>query len=230
MIDDSTMLEDDFPDEVLEILKSLNSHSAWSKEKRQLADELLNLLTSKGYVYFHVTNPHRYRVSTVGASYLYDVPLYKQGHLAPFRGQRARIVCTHSGKNATRGIMVNAVSISPPDKVVKKLPRRLVPRYSFPDYIYDHEVLYKSPRFVVFRINQKLKILSENASDGYINTNGWNAILVDGKAGVPIATLRLADDGSVEGRRLRWNYHFEYKHLRDAIDELKKETFVYNRV
>ena len=56
MIDDSTMLEDDFPDEVLEILKSLNSHSVWSKEKRQLADELINLLTSKGYVYFHVTN------------------------------------------------------------------------------------------------------------------------------------------------------------------------------
>ena len=119
MIDDLTMLEDDFPDEVLEILKSLNSHSVWSKEKRQLADKLINLLTSKGYVYFHVTNPHRYRVSTVGASYLYDVPLYKQGHLAPFRGQRVRIVCTHSGKNATRGIMVNGVSISPPDKVIK---------------------------------------------------------------------------------------------------------------
>jgi len=221
MIDDSTMLEDDFHDSVLEILRLLNSHSVWSKEKRQLADELIKLLTSKDYVYFHVTNPYRYRVSTVGASYLYDVPLYKQGHLAQFRGHRVRIVCTHSGKNATRGIMVNAVSITPPEKVIEKLPRKIVPRYTFPGYIYDHEILYKSPRFVVFRINQKIKILSEDASDRYINTNGWNAILVDGKAGVPIATLRLADDGSVEGRRLRWNYHLEYKHLREAIDELK---------
>ena len=230
MIIESTMLEDDFSDDVLEILKSLNSYSSWVKSKRQLADKLRELLTTKGYIFFHASNVNRYHISSVGASYLYDVPLYKQGHLSPFRGQRVRIVCTNSGRNSWRGFMANAVSASPPDKIIKKLPRRLVPRYSFPDYIYDHEVLYKSPRFVVFRINQKLKILSENASDGYINTNGWNAILVDGKAGVPIATLRLADDGSVEGRRLRWNYHFEYKHLREAIDELKKETFVYNRV
>jgi len=221
MIDDSTMLEDDFPDEVLEILKSLNSHSAWSKEKRQLADELIHLLTSKGYVYFHVTNPHRYRVSTVGASYLYDVPLYKQGHLAPFRGQRVRIVCTHSGKNATRGIMVNAVSISPPDKVIKKLPRP-VSRYIFPDYIANHEILYKSPRFVVFRVNQKLKILSEDVSAGYIDTNGWNAILVDGRAGVPIGTLQLNDNGSVKGRLLKWKGSGNYECLRDAIDYLAK--------
>lgn len=225
MIDDSTMLEDDFPDEVLEALKSLNSLSAWTNEKRQLADELIKLLTSKGYVYFHVTNPYRYRVSTVGASYLYDVPLYKQGHLAQFRGQRVRIVCTHSGKNATRGIMVNAVRISPPEKVIEKLPRRMAPRYSFPGYIHDHEVLYKSPRFVVFRINPKLKILSEDASDGHIDTNGWNAILVDGLAGVPIATLRLKDDGSVEGRRLRWKHDFNYEKLRDAIDDLAKRKF-----
>jgi hypothetical protein len=224
MIDDSTMLEDDFPDEVLEILKSLNSHSAWSKEKRQLADKLINLLTSKGYVYFHVTNPHRYRVSTVGASYLYDVPLYKQGHLAPFRGQRVRVVCTHSGKNATRGIMVNGVSISPPDKVIKKLPRP-ASNYIFPDYIAHHEVLYKSPRFVVFRVNQKLKILSEDASAGYIDTNGWNAILVDGKAGSSIGTLQLNDNGSVKGRLLKWKWpgNYNYESLRCAIDDLAEK-------
>lgn len=226
MIDDSTMLEDDFPDEVLEILKSLNSHSTWTKEKRQLADELIRLLTSKNYVYFHVTNPHRYRVSTVGASYLYDVPLYKQGHLAKFRGQRVRIICTHSGSNFWRGFMANAVSASPPDKVIEKLPRP-ISRYRFPDYIADHEVLYKSPRFVVFRVNQKLKILSEDASAGYIDTNGWNAILVDGRAGASIGTLQLNDNGSVKGRLLKWKGARNFECLRDAIDYLAKSFQSY---
>jgi len=222
MITESTMLADDFSDDVLEILKLLNSYSSWVKSKHQLVDKLHVLLTTKGYIFFHATNANRYRISSVGASYLYDVPLYKQGHLSPFRGQRVRIVCTNSGPNSWRGFMANAVSVSPPDKIIKKLPRRLVPHYSFPDYINDHEVLYKSPRYIVFRINDKLKILSEYAPEGYIDTNGWNAILVDGKAGAPTATLQLRDDGSARGKLIRRGGEAEFDSLREAIDDLAK--------
>ena len=51
MITESTMLEDDFSDDVLEILKALNSYSSWVKSKRQLADKLRELLTTRGYIF-----------------------------------------------------------------------------------------------------------------------------------------------------------------------------------
>ena len=221
MINESTMLVDSCSDDVLAIIESMKSFDSWTQNKREVADKLIELLTIKGYIFFSATNMKRYLISTVGTSYLYDVPLYKQGHLAQFRGQRVRIVCTHSGRFTWRGFMVNSVGVTPPGKVIEKLPRPEL-RYTFPHYVSDHESLYKSPRYVVLRINKKLKILSHDASNGYINTNGWDVLLVDGKAGGPIATLKLNDDGSVRGKLIRYGGGRQFESLRKAIDHLSK--------
>ncbi len=64
----------------------------------------------------------------------------------------------------------------------------------------NREIIYKSPRFIVFQIDNKVRIFSEGASGGYIDIEGWDSILVDGKLGLPIATLSLNKDGTVRGK------------------------------
>lgn len=84
MINESTMLEDDFDDEILTIIKSLNAEKGWNKYSIALKTKLIKMLEAKHYIYF-TSDAYKYGVGTVGASYLYDVPLYKQGNLLIFR-------------------------------------------------------------------------------------------------------------------------------------------------
>ena len=130
MITESTMLVDDFKDEVLSILKPFNARAGWDKTKQALRRELVALLKTKNYVFFS-SGYNRYLISTIGSSYLYDVPLYKRGHLSKFRSKRVRIVCTDSGRLSWRGYMAGVVCESPADKVVvkRRQPKNI---YTFP--------------------------------------------------------------------------------------------------
>ena len=215
MITQSTMLTDDFEDDILTVLKLMKV--VGGKKWQGLSVELINLLKAKGYVSFFSDHAH-YKISKVGYSYLYDVPLYKRGHLSGFKGKRVRIVCTRSGSNFTRGYMAGVVGNSPPDKIVSKLTYK----YTFPSYVNSHEVIYKSPRFMVIKNNKAIEMLSKKEPKGFIDKNGWDSILVDGKIGLPIATINHNSDGTVSGKILGWSLASVYPSLREAIDELKK--------
>ena len=88
MIYEEFKLKDDIRDDINVIRKKMLAHSSWNKEKFRLKDSLEKLLISKKYICFAETNPERYRLGSIGQSFLYDVPLYKRGHLKKFRGKR----------------------------------------------------------------------------------------------------------------------------------------------
>tara|TARA_B100001250_G_scaffold396240_1_gene402021 strand:+ start:10941 stop:11600 length:660 start_codon:yes stop_codon:yes gene_type:complete len=218
MITESTMLADDFEDEVLSLLKTFNA-MGWGKTKQNLRTDLESLLAGKNYISFSASYTG-YLVGTVGASYLYDVPLYKRGHLSNFRGKRVRIVCTGSG-SWRFGYMAGIVCDTPEDKLIvkRRQPKNI---YTFPDYVHGHKTLYKSPRFMVFETNSSIRIFSKREPNGFINTSGWDSILVDGKIGRPVAILYHNPDGSIRSKRTGsfWSESV-YSSLREAIDELK---------
>ena len=216
MIKFSTVLADDFDDEILPLIKSINARRQWDKQKRSLRERLIDLLEASGYLKF-TGQVDRYLISRVGESYLYDVPLYKRGVLSEFKGKRIRVICTASGRYG-RGYMAGVVMETPRDRIVTKL----VQKYNFPDYVNQHEIVYKSPRFVVFLIDRKISILSDDASCRYIKVVGWNSILVDGKAGGPIATLYLNVDGTVRGKLTSWVEDSTFETLKEAMAYLTK--------
>jgi len=217
MITESTILIDDFEDEILTILEPFNARKRWDKTKHALRHEFVSLLEAKEYISFW-SGPTRYLVSRIGSSYLYDVPLYKRGNLSKFRGKRVRIVCTHTGNHSWRKYMVGIVGDSPSEKIVRKLSYV----YSFPEYVRGQKVLYKSRRFLVAQANKDLIILSNEEPNGYIDLAGWDSILVDGKKSKPVATLNHSVDGTVRGKR-RGGYWHEgvYSTLKEAVDDLK---------
>ena len=219
MISGSTMLIDDFEDEVLSLLRKFNMTTVNSVKRREIRADLESTLVRKKYASF---NGHykRYLITTVGSSYLYDVPLYKQGHLSKFRGKRVRIICLNSG-SFTFGYRAGIISESPPDKVIKKLQRKKI-NYTFHDYLNSHKAVYKSPRFRVIQIDQTITILSKYSPKGYVETAGWDSILIDGKLGEPIATLSINPDGTINSKEIRWGNTSVYPSLREAIDGLKK--------
>lgn len=217
MITASTILIDDFKDEILTILEPFNARKKWDKTKHNLRREFVALLKAKQYISF-MSGHTRYLVSKVGSSYLYDVPLYKRGYLSNFKGKRVRIVCTDSGSHSWRGYMAGVISDSPPEKIVKKLNYK----YSFPEYVDSHKILYKSPRFMVLEPNKSIIILANADPSGYVQLSGFCSILVDGKRRSPIATLSRNADGSVKGKRIgRYSLEKVYPSLREAIDDLK---------
>jgi hypothetical protein len=86
----------------------------------------------------------------------------------------------------------------------------------------SHKAVYKSPRFRVIQIDQTITILSKYAPKGYVETAGWDSILIDGKLGEPIATLTINADGTINSKEIRWGNTSVYPSLREAIDGLKK--------
>jgi len=104
----------------------MSDDDTWTSNKSALREELVSLLKKRRYVSF-IGSPYKYYAQRVGDSYLYDVPLYKQGWLKRFRGKRVRIVCVGSGKYK-RDYMAGAVASKPKESVVE----RLAHKYDFP--------------------------------------------------------------------------------------------------
>lgn len=218
MINQTTILTDDFDDVILEELNTFNARS-WGREKNSHRARLISLLTEKNYIFFYA-NYTGYLSTTVGSSYLYDVPLYKQGNLKMFRGKRVRIICIESGC-WRRGYMAGIVGDTPQHKIIAK---RRTPNttYRFPDYVHAHRVLYRSLRFIVFHVKDSICIFSKNEPSGYINTDGWDSVLVDGKFGKPIATLAHDSNSHIRVKVLdRYFCEKTYSSVREAIDDIK---------
>lgn len=198
MINHSTILTDNFDDVVLEELNTFNDRPL-GREKNLHRTKLISLLTEKNYIFFYA-NYAGYLSTTIGSSYLYDVPLYKQGSLKMFRGKRVRIICMESGC-WRRGYMAGIVGDTPQHRIIAKRRKPNI-TYRFPDYVHAHQVLYRSPSFIVFRVEDSICIFSKSQPSGYINTDGWDSVLVDGKFGEPIAALAHDSDSHIQVKAL----------------------------
>jgi hypothetical protein len=117
------IMKDEFVDDVLALLKLLTARKGWNNEARLNQKKLWALLDSKDYITF-TAGYSDYIASAIGDSYLYDVPMYKRGYLAKYRGKRVRVVCVASGSNRYRDYMVGVVGDTPPDKLITKVQRK----------------------------------------------------------------------------------------------------------
>jgi len=176
MIPEEYQLDDNIEDDVNVIRKEMLSLKSWNKEKYKLQDKLVKILLLKKYISFTSTNPERYQLRSVGQSYLYDVPLYKRGHLKKFIGKRIRLICMHTGRHHTRLLMAGIVGKTPPDKIIKKL----IIDYSFPRELKNNDVLFKTRRFKLFKINKGDKLTYPNSKE-LIDLAGVESVLIDGK-------------------------------------------------
>ena len=218
MIPKGQIIVDNFHDDFQPILKALCEQRKWDKKMRDLKAQLLDLIAKHKYITFEATNPTRYHVSSVGSSLLYDVPLYKQGHLKKFRGQRVRVLCSGSGSHSTRQISVGYVSESPPDRIIEAVKHN----YSFPEFVKSFPTRYKSPRFWVLDVPAGVHIRNNREDSGFINLQEHTSIVVDGKICAPIGTLKSNTDGSVDARLLGHKLGGEYKSIQQAIKQLER--------
>ena len=219
MISEDTVITDDLDDDVSAILKAMSDDGTWTSKKSALREELVSLLKKRRYLSF-AGSPYKYYAHRVGDSYLYDVPLYKQGWLKRFRGKRVRIVCVGSGRYK-RDYMARAVASTPKELVVEKL----VHNYDFPSYATSSEVVYKTRRFLVFKPDKSLVVLAAKEPDGHVDLNEWGLILVDGKDSLPKGKLKLNDDGSVTCGLLGWKGNHQAPSLREAAAYLTDKIF-----
>jgi hypothetical protein len=210
MISEDTVITDDLDDDVSVILQAMSDDDTWTSSKSALREELVSLLKKHRYVSF-IGSPKKYYAHRVGDSYLYDVPLYKQGWLKRFRGKRVRIVCVGS-ERYKRDYMAGAVASTPKELVVEKLAHK----YDFPSYVTSSEVVYKTRRFLVFKPDKSLAVLAAKEPDGYVDLNEWSLILVDGKDSLPKGKLKPNDDGSVTCGLLGWKGNHQASCLREA--------------
>ncbi|MDC1213882.1 hypothetical protein N8000_05345 [Rhodospirillales bacterium] len=208
------ILEDNHEDDAHEIIRELNARTGWNKHAQKLQAELGELLKRKGYMRFWSTSGC-YLVSKIGESFLYDVPLYKRGHLQDFVGKRIRVVCISSGLRFDREYMVGEIGRTPAEKVVSRISEE----YSFPN-IGEHEVLYSSPRFRLLKPSRNTRVASSLAPSGFINFDDCDAALIDGVKGIPIAKLRYLDNGFMEGTLLHYSYWRRFSSVQDAISHL----------
>lgn len=215
MISSETILTDTHKDEVLVVLNAMSAETGWNQRKAKLREELLRLLSKAGYIGFE-GSPYRYAASVVGSSYLYDVPLYKQGLLKKFRGKRVRIVCVGSGRYK-RGYMAGVVGKTPKELIVEKI----VHNYEFPAYVTDSDTIYKTRRYLVFQPPQSLRFLSEKEPEGFVDLNDWNLILIDGKDGLAKGKLRNNEDGSVSCSLFGWKGRHTGQTLKECVEYLR---------
>ena len=217
MINEHTILPDTINDEAQEYINILNAPGGWSEAKKIAQPQLLQLLEKDNYISF-ISNYKRYLVSTVGASYLYDVPLCKRGHLARFAGKRVRVICIKSGRHTDRTYMAGIVGVTPPELLIQKLIRK----YSFPAYTENLPRIYESPRFRLVEISEKLSLLNEYRRGESVDMKGWDGLLLDGRLGEAVAVFKIGADESVVARHLGWHpsIAYNYESIRAAIEEI----------
>jgi hypothetical protein len=101
-------IPENFKDEIGIILKKITAIETNTKKKKEHICELINLGKQKRYLFFDAYS-HRYFISRVGRSYIYDVPKNKEGNLKKFRGKTIRIICITSGRNFCRSYMAGII-------------------------------------------------------------------------------------------------------------------------
>lgn len=95
-------------DDIGLLLNKILEIPTYTKVKRQLHKNLIEILEKRGYLSF-VGHSSRYHLSRIGESCLYNVPLNRRGYLKKFRGKQIRLVCVHSGR-FDRLLMANSIS------------------------------------------------------------------------------------------------------------------------
>ena len=98
-------LPEDFSGEIGKLLAAIINEKSWNKKKRELVTDLISLLKSKDYFGFTGHGP-TYRISTVGSSFIYNVPMTKQGNLKRYKGKTVRVICVGSGSHTNRYYMI----------------------------------------------------------------------------------------------------------------------------
>lgn len=91
MIPTDKMIDDTIDDEVNKLLKKFRRIPTWTKEKRELHKQLVDLLVAKKYKDLWL-NISRFPITKIGRSFLYHVPINKRGHLIDYRGKTLRII------------------------------------------------------------------------------------------------------------------------------------------
>ena len=214
MIPEDLMLDDNFQDDVYPLLQQLQNSTSWNKKTHETKESLRSLLKSKGYVTIVTSNPNRYHITSIGSSYLYDVPLDKKGHLKRFRGKRVRIVCTGSGKHTWREVMAGPLYDSPADKVVVKRERK----YQFPDYTDAFHCRYRSPRYRIIDIPPDSSMTFLSWKNEVIDLTGYSSLLIDGTLNAPIAAIRFNKDKTIGLKVAGHALGRDHESLREAID------------
>jgi hypothetical protein len=108
MFDITDTIPEPYSDEIGAMLSKIKSHDYMTNRKRKLIAELKLALTTHQYISFNGYS-HRYHLSRIGTSYLYDVPANKTGKLKVFRGNRIRLICSGSGPRWVRQYMAGIV-------------------------------------------------------------------------------------------------------------------------
>ena len=222
MVDTSKTIRDTHRDEITLLIKRMDKHTTWVIEKKHLKDELLNLLKKKRYISFWASNPDTYGVGVIGKHYLYDVPMYAQGHLKVFRGYRVRIICTGSGSHMWRRISVGVVGKTPKTCLLRKRSAS----YKFPKYAKSHDQIYKSPRFLLIKIKSHTNYSTRYQAIAEEISKDWTHLMLDGKKQVAVGFIRMTSGNNVEASRVVPNGEFlhstrEFTTMKCAIDYFK---------
>ncbi len=226
MFNSTQKLPDNVADEIKELLDSLNARTTWTQRCKFALEQLVRALEDKKYVYFE-GSPYRYHLYTIGESCLYDVPIDRRGALAAFRGKRIRLVCVSSGR-FSRTLMAGVVGETPANLLVKKPARQ----YKFPD-INQHDIAYRSPRYMAARVNtaNSIKIVTKDGSP--LSLVDVDHVLFDGALQLPIGVLRQDKKGNLYGKligRVTKEHPFTsmYEAIRTLIKEGERNPWLFN--
>jgi len=223
MFNQSDKIKDTIDDDVHPILDALNAREGWNTQAREHLAELKKLLKRKRYKTF-IGHPTRYHLTSIGQSCLYDVPMYRKGALADFRGKRVRLVCISSGR-FTRQLMAGVVGVTPADKL--QIKRETI--YVFPN-IGDHDIVYLGCRYMLIKADGKSVIPLYDGSDERIDLTACDFILLDGKTCSPITTLKNNADEKLVGKLVGWSAREIYDSIPEAVRGLAKKNVLYEKL
>jgi hypothetical protein len=210
MFDKSDKIKDNIKDEVWLYLARLNNRKNWNGESKETLQQLKDLLNQEKYKSF-IGHPDRYHLTRIGDSCLYDVPTYRKGALAEFRGQRIRVVCMSSGRYE-RLLMAGFVGKTPRNKI--KVKAKIT--YVFPE-TGDHETIYLGRRYKVISAKGEFPIVTYQGSDETIALESCDLIMLDGKECCPIATFKYDPASKLIRRLVGWSFAETFLDLREAI-------------
>ena len=217
MFEIADKIKDNIKDEAWPYLVRLNKRTSWNDESKQHLEELKIFLKNKNYISF-VGHPNRYHLTRIGDSCLYDVPTFRKGALTEFRGKRIRVVCVSSGRYE-RLLMAGIVGVTPKNKI--KIKEKI--SYVFPE-IGDHKIAYLGRRYMVIEAKGKSSIKLYQGSLDSIDLKSCDLILLDGKAGCPIATFNYETENKLNGKLVGWSFPETFSDLHTGIREMAKKN------
>jgi len=215
MFDLSEKIKDTINDEISPFLRQLNKRKKWNNESKENLKILIQILERKKYKSF-IGHPSRYHLTKIGDSCLYDVPTYRKGVLAEFRGKRIRLICISSGRY-DRHLMAGIVSETPISKI--KIKEKI--QYVFPD-IGDHEIVYLGKRYMLINSKGHSPIELYQGSFDSIDLDSCNLILLDGKECCPIAIFQQISEKVFIGSLININYKNSFSSVREAVTGMAK--------